>query len=637
MEVVAMASTALSPLPHHTATTIQDQRPSSRVSLPHPPAVLLERCKTLDHVLQVHAAVVKQGLVQDDLLMFKLLRSYSNSGSTRLAHLVFDRIAEPNVFFWTGLIRSYSVNGHHPQAISLYYQMQGRGVQPNAVTLSTVLKSCSVDFALRDGECIHGHALKLQLVSDVFVKSVLIDMYARCGRVQSARQLFDEITERNVVAWTAMITCYAKLGDVDVARMLFDKMPERDVVCWNAMIDGYTQHGKCSEALALFQSMLREFNMKPNEVTMLSVISACAQLGSIESGRWVHSYVRNIGLHTRVRVNTALIDMYCKCGDWDDACYVFDNMQERDIVSWNAMIAGYAMHGKSKEALQLFSELTELEFQPTDITFIGLLNACSHAGLVNDGRKFFESMRDKFGIEPKIEHYGCMVDLLGRAGLLDEAYELVKSMRIAPDPVLWGSLLGACRLHGNIKLGEQIASFLMENGLANSGTYVLLSNMFAAAGNWKEAARVRTLMKDSGVHKEPGCSSIEVNNKTHEFLAGDMNHPRCKEIHIMLDKLNELLKLEGYVPQTEIVLHDIEDKHKEQSLAIHSERLAIAFGLISTEPGTTIKIVKNLRVCVDCHTVTKMISKITGRKIVVRDRSRFHHFIDGTCSCGDYW
>ncbi|CAN6482442.1 unnamed protein product [Victoria cruziana] len=637
MEVVAMASTASTPPPHHTATTIRDHRPAFRVALPHAPAVLLEKCKALDTVLQIHATIVKQGLEEDDLLMFKLLRSYASSGSIQLAHLVFDRMAEPNVFFWTGLIRSYSVDGHHSQAISLYYQMQGRGVQPNAVTLSTVLKSCSVDFALKDGECIHGQALKLQLVSDVFVKTALIDMYARCGRVQSARELFDEITERNVVAWTAMITCYAKLGDVDAARVLFDEMPERDVVCWNAMIDGYAQHGKCSEALALFRVLLREVNVKPNEATMLSVISACGQLGSIESGRWVHSYVRNIGIHKRVRVSTALIDMYCKCGDLDDACHVFDDMQERDIVSWNAMIAGYAMHGKSKEALQLFSELIELGFQPTDITFIGLLNACSHAGLVNEGRKYFESMQDKFGIEPKIEHYGCMVDLLGRAGLLDEAYELVKSMRIPPDPVLWGTLLAACRLHGNITLGERIASFLMENGLANSGTYVLLSNMFAAAGNWKEVGRVRTLMKDSGVQKEPGCSSIEVNNKTHEFLAGDMNHPRCKEVYIMLDKLNELLKLEGYIPQTEIVLHDIEDKHKEQSLAIHSERLAIAFGLISTKPGTPIKIVKNLRVCADCHNVTKLISKITGRKIVVRDRSRFHHFIDGTCSCGDYW
>lgn len=246
-------------------------------------------------------------------------------------------------------------------------------------------------------------------------------------------------------------------------------------------------------------------------------------------------------------------------------------------------------------------------------------------------------MKDEYGIEPKIEHYGCMVNLLSRAGQLEEAYEFVQNMKIDPDPVLWGTLLGACRLHGNITLGEEIAEFLLGQNLANSGTFILLSNIYAAAGNWDGVARVRTLMKHTGIQKEPGCSSIEVDNKVHEFLAGDRRSPRSKEIYMMIKEMNQWLKAHSYTPQIDTVLHDLGEREKEQSLEVHSEKLAIAFGLISTQPGTTIKIVKNLRVCSDCHAVTKLISKITGRKIVMRDRNRFHHFANGSCSCGDYW
>lgn len=250
---------------------------------------------------------------------------------------------------------------------------------------------------------------------------------------------------------------------------------------------------------------------------------------------------------------------------------------------------------------------------------------------------FFNSMKYEYGIEPKVEHYGCMVNLLGRAGHLEEAYQLVKNMKIEPDPVLWGTLLGACRLHRNVALGEEIAEFLMSRNIASSGTYILLSNIYASAGNWDGVAKARTWMKESGVHKEPGCSSIEVHNKVHEFLAGDLRHPKSKEIYKMLEEINGWLKGQGYTPRTDTVLHDIGEKQKEKSLEVHSEKLALAFGLISTEPGTAIKIVKNLRVCLDCHAVTKLISKITGRKIVMRDRNRFHHFVNGSCSCGDYW
>lgn len=376
---------------------------------------------------------------------------------------------------------------------------------------------------------------------------------------------------------------------------------------------------------------------------MLAVLSSCGQLGALESGRWVHSYIENgkIGggvVEVEVRVGTALVDMYCKCGSLEDARKVFDRIVGRDVVAWNSMIMGYAVHGFSEEALELFCEMRGVGVKPSHVTFIAPLTACGHSGLVSKGWEVFNLMKDEYGMEPKIEHFGCKVNLLGRAGRLQEAYDLVRGMKIDPDPVMWGTLLWACRLHNNISLGQEIAEFLLSHNLATAGTYVLLSNIYDAAGNWIGAAKVRSLMKDSGVEKEPGCSIIEVNSRVHEFLAGDLRHPKSKDIYLMLEEMNCWLKTNGYAPKTDVVLHDLGEEQKELSLEVHSQKLALAFGLISsTRPGTTIKIVKNLRVCSDCHAVMKMISGITGRKIITRDRNRFHHFENGSCSCGDYW
>ncbi|XP_042503524.1 pentatricopeptide repeat-containing protein ELI1, chloroplastic [Macadamia integrifolia] len=593
---------------------------------------LIEKSKTINQLLQIHAALVRNGLEHHPMLNFKLLRSYSSLGRLDYSRVLFDRTHDPNVFFWTAIIHGHTVHGLHQQAFLLYSQMLTYGVEPNAFTFSSILKACSIE----PGRALHSHALKFRFDSDAYVRTALLCVYARGGDVVSARRLFDTMPDKSLVSLTAMITCYAKHGDVDGARLLFDRLEVRDIVCWNVMIDGYTQHGRPNETLGLFRQMMSS-NVKPDEVTILSVLSACGQLGALELGRWLHSYIKNNGIPFSVSVRSALVDMYCKCGSLEDAQLVFDRIINKDVVAWNTMIVGYSMHGLSQDALELFSRMCAMGIHPTDITFIGILSACSHGGLVLEGRAFFHSMKEKYGIEPRIEHYGCMVDLLGRAGLLDEAYELVQNMAIEPDSVIWGTLLGACRLHGNINLGENIAEFVIANGLANAGTYILLANTYAAAGNWNAVAKIRTAMKDIGVLKEPGCSSIEVHNKVHEFFAGDMKHLKSKQIYLMLEEMNGWLKAHGYTPQTDIVLQDIGEAEKEKIIAVHSEKLAIAFGLITTQPGTPIKIIKNVRVCTDCHTVTKLISKITGRKIIVRDRNRFHHFVDGSCSCGGYW
>ncbi|KAF0926871.1 hypothetical protein E2562_027727 [Oryza meyeriana var. granulata] len=597
-------------------------------------AGLLTGCASLRRARELHAAAVRGGVDGDRAVGFRLQRAYAASGRLDLAVMLLRRTQDPTTVFYTSAIHAHSSRGLHLAALALLSEMLSKGLLPTSHTLSASLPACH---GLALGRALHAYAFKLALAGDSYVATALLGMYARGGDAEAARALFDEMPDPHVVSVTAMLTCYAKMGALDDARELFDGMPHKDFICWNAMIDGYTQHGRPNEALRLFRWMLRS-GVDPDEVTFVLALSAVAQLGTAESGKWLHSYVKNSRrVRLNVRVGTALIDMYCKCGSLEDAVSVFDSINDKDIVVWNAMINGYAMHGHSRKALEMFSQLRAQSLWPTDITFIGLLNACSHSGLIDEGRKFFKSMEKEYGIAPKIEHYGCMVDLLGRAGLIEDAFHLVQSMTITPDTVMWVSLLAACRLHKNMALGQQIADYLVARGLANSGMYILLSNIYAAVGNWEEVARVRSMMKASGIQKEPGCSAIEIGRKVYEFVAGDMSHPRADEIYAMLEKMNGLVKQHGHVPQTELVLHDLDEATKEKALAVHSEKLAVAFGLISTAPGETIKIVKNLRACSDCHAVLKLISKITGRKIVFRDRNRFHHFVDGSCTCGDYW
>jgi pentatricopeptide repeat protein len=435
---------------------------------------------------------------------------------------------------------------------------------------------------------------------------------------------------------TALVDMYGKCGEIRSARAIFDSMKNKDVMTWTAMISAYAQANCIDYAFQLFVQM-RDNGVRPNELTMVSLLSLCAVNGALDMGKWFHAYIDKQGVEVDVILKTALIDMYAKCGDISGAQRLFSEAIDRDICTWNVMMAGYGMHGYGEKALKLFTEMETLGVKPNDITFIGALHACSHAGLVVEGKGLFEKMIHDFGLVPKVEHYGCMVDLLGRLGRLEEAYSFIRMMKVAPDHVMLGALLSACKIHGNLELAERVAKSLVACKNADSGTYILLSNAYSSSGKWKEAAEVRTNMREEGIEKEPGCSSIEVNNEIHEFLLGDLRHPQKEKIYKKLEELNQILRLEGYTPATEVVLHDIEKSEKEWALAIHSERLAICYGLISTKPLTTIRVVKNLRVCNDCHLTIKLISNITRRKIVVRDRNRFHHFENGVCSCGDYW
>lgn len=441
---------------------------------------------------------------------------------------------------------------------------------------------------------------------------------------------------RNVASWNSMVSGLAKCGNVDSAREVFDEMPEKNVVSWTGMISGYAQNGYFYETLALFEEMCFA-QVRPNDVTLVSVLSACANLGALGLGKRIHGFLDGNGYGLNRFVGSALIDMYSKCGMVRDALLVFERMSEKNVVVCSAMIMGLAMHGRAEEALAIFEDMRMQSILPNDITFIGVLCACCHAGLVRKGHYYFRCLSEEYSLGPKLQHFACMVDLLGRAGCLDEALRFIIKMPIKPDVVVWGALLGSCRTHSNFPLGEYAARHILELDPRHCGAYVFLCNVYARAADSGGLAKVTRMMEQSGMERIPGRSWIEVNHFVHQFFAGDKSHPENDRIYAKLDELAKLLELEGYVPNTSSVAYDIEEEEKQQSLYFHSEKIAVAFGLISTPKGTDIRVVKNLRVCGDCHSAIKLISKIVGRVIILRDSNRFHHFVGGVCSCKDYW
>ncbi|RWR93639.1 pentatricopeptide repeat-containing protein, chloroplastic-like protein [Cinnamomum micranthum f. kanehirae] len=567
-------------------------------------------------------------------------------------------------FLCNSLLFAYAASSTPTHAFSFFATQMGH-LHPNNFTFQFLLKASSKSKSVFQTVQIHSMTLKLGFGSYTFLQNAVLHCYVVCGCVVDARQVFDEMPHKdvvsfnsmihgycnsgemdaasrlfsqtpdpNVISWTAMVVGYSSIGDVAAARQLFDRMPDRDLVSWNAMISSYVQNRHPIEALNLFCQMQAE-NFTPNPVTVSSVLSACANVGALDTGKWIHVFLNKKHFRLDPFLGTALIDMYAKCGVVELALEVFGRLQERNSCTWNAMINGLATNGHAKQALDLFSKMqVDRSVRPDEVTFVGVLLACSHGGFLEEGKKHFYCTLRDYGVNPLVEHYACMVDLLGRYGLLKEAEHVIRNMTIVPDVVVWRALLGGCRLHKDVELAERVVS---EMEARDSGDYVLLSNLYASIGRWDDVEKVRKIMKDQGIQKIPGCSSIVIENTIHEFISGDKSHPRYAEINEKLEELGRKMAAVGYLAETGVVFYDIDEEEKEQALGHHSEKLAIGFGLISTAAATTIRIVKNLRVCNDCHTVTKLISKIYNREIVVRDRVRFHHFKDGECSCKDYW
>ncbi|CAL8998239.1 unnamed protein product [Prunus brigantina] len=604
-----------------------------------PPLSSLPPRPSIPQTKQAHAQIIVSGLAADSSLISHLLCFLALCPSTPFHYSLslYQSIKYPSVFATNNMIRCFAKSDSPPQSLLLFSSMLRTCVKPNNHTFTFLLQACSRALALNEGAQVHTVAVKLGFGGYVFVRNALIHLYCSCSRIECSKRLFEEnASSRDVVTWNSMLTAFVRDEQIGAAEKLFEEMPERDVISWSTMISGYVQNGRLEEGLECFKQM-REKGMRLNEATLVSVLSASAQLGLHEHGRLVHSLVESLNFPLTVSLGTALIDMYAKCGCIEQSKLLFKNMPKKDIWTWNVMICGLASHGLGKEALALFQRFIDEGFHPVNVTFIGVLGACSRAGLVSEGRRHFKLMTEKYSILPEMEHYGCMVDMLGRAGFLDEAVQLIEKMTVPPDPVLWATLLGACKIHGSIELGEKIGKKLLKLDPTHDGHYVQLASIYAKARKWEDVIRVRRLLVEQNTNKAAGWSLIEAQGTVHKFVAGDREHERSLEIYKMLEKFGTRIAESGYSPNVSSVLHDIGEEEKENAIKEHSERLAMAFGLLVTGAGDCIRIVKNLRVCEDCHEVSKIISKVFEREIIVRDGSRFHHFKDGKCSCLDYW
>lgn len=583
-------------------------------------------------------------IAKDVVSWSALAAGYARKGDVVYAKKVFNEVKnlgfQPNTVSWNGMIAGFNQSGCFLDAVLMFQQMHKHGFTSDGTSISSVLPAIGDLGYLNSGTQVHGYVIKTGFVVDKCIVSSLIDMYGKCGCALEMSLVLEDMGQVDVGACNALIAGLSRHGLVDKALRVFKELQgqgmELNVVSWTSVIACCSQHGKDIEALELFREM-QTAGVKPNSVTIPCLLPACGNIAALMHGKAAHCFSLKRGISGDVYVGSALIDMYANCGKIDLARCCFDKMPARNLVCWNAMLGAYAMHGKAKEAIEFFLWMQRSGQKPDSVSFTSLLSACSQSGLTEEGHQYFDSMSKDHGIEARVEHYACVVSLLGRAGKLEEAYSMIKKMPFEPDACVWGALLSSCRLHHNMSLGEVAADELFELEPMNPGNYILLSNIYASKGKWKEVDKIRDIMRDKGLRKNPGCSWIEVKNKVHMLLAGDKSLSQMAQILEKLHKLSMEMKRAGYSPHTDYVLQDVEEQEKEHILCGHSEKLAVVFGILNTSQGSPLRVTKNLRICGDCHAVIKFISRFEGREIFVRDTNRYHHFKDGDCSCGDYW
>ncbi|KAM7259783.1 hypothetical protein ACFE04_015524 [Oxalis oulophora] len=546
---------------------------------------------------EIHGYITVTGIGSEITACNSLVQFYMSIGFREDAEKVFSRMYYKDLVSWTTMISGYEENLLPEKALETYKKMEVGGTSPDDITLASALSACAQLGLLDFGMKLHEVANKTGLISYIIVSNTLIDMYSKCRCIDKALEVFHSMREKNVISWSSIIL-------------------------------GLRINNRSFDALFYFRQM--KTTLQPNSVTLISVLSACSRVGALMCGKEIHARALRTGVGLLGFLPNSILDMYVRCGRMGLAINQF-NLHRKDNSAWNILLRGYAGRGQGEMAVELFDNMIESKVTPDEITFISLLCACSRSGMVKKGLEYFESMKEKFSISPNLKHYACMVDLLGRAGKLQDAYEFIQKMPIDPDPAIWGALLNSCRIYRNVELGEIAARQIFEKDTERVGYYILLCNLYADSGKWDEVARVRNTMKQKGLTIDPGCSWVEVKGKLYAFLSGDKFHPQFDKISSLLEEFYEKMKA-GVVKSS--CLDEIEAS-KVEIFCGHSERHAIAFGLINTAPGMPIRVTKNLYMCESCHNIVKFISQNVRREISVRDSELFHHFKDGVCSCGD--
>lgn len=496
-------------------------------------------------VLVVHCYAVKLGINSQVYVQNGLIHVYVVCGFVSDARKVFDEISDRSLVSWNSMVAGYSKMGWCKDAFLLFNEMRELGLECDVFCLASLLSVCAQSGELCLGRFVHLYMVVTGVRIDLVLRNALLDMYAKCGDLDSARKVFDRIAEKNVVSWTSMVSAYAKHRFVESARETFDQMPVKNVVSWNSMISCYVKEGCWKEALDLFHRMC-ESGEAPDEATFVSILSACGQVGDLVMGKQVHDYILSKSITPSVAVSNALIDMYSKCGSLATAIDIFNQMSDKDTVSWNVAIAAFAMHGCGVKAVKLFEEMQASRIRPDKFTFMGLLSACSHSGLLDEGLHFFEQMTSFFAVSHQIEHYACMVDILGRGGLLEEAVRLIGRMPLKPDIVIWGALLGACRIHANIEIAKLVLKQILELEPNSSGIYTLLSNLFYESDRLQDVKNIRKLMNDSGIVKCKAISSLELDGHVYEFMVDEKRHENSDCIYTLLDQLTDHIRSAAY-------------------------------------------------------------------------------------------
>ncbi|KAL5548668.1 hypothetical protein UlMin_003899 [Ulmus minor] len=560
--------------------------------------------KSIRGVKRVFNHMTKDGFEPDLYMRNRVLLMHVRCGMMIDARKLFNEMPEKNLVSWNTIIAALVDSGDFMEAFRLFLIMWQEFSEGESRIFATMIRASAGLGLIFSGRQFHSCAVKMGVDQDIFISCALIDMYSKCGCIEDAQFVFDE-------------------------------MPKKTTVGWNSIIAGYALHGYSEEALTMYYEM-RDSGVKMDHFTFSMIVRICARLASVKHAKQAHAGLIRHGYGSDIVANTALVDFYSKWGRIEDARHVFDKMPSKNVISWNALIGGYGNHGRGNEAIELFEKMLQEGMIPNHVTFLAVLSACSYSGLSERGWKIFESMRRDHKIKPRAMHYACMIELLGREGLLDEAHALIKSAPFEPTANMWAALLTACRIHKNLELGKFAVEQLYGMEPEKLSNYVVLLNIYISSGMLKEAAGVVGTLKRKGLRMLPACSFIEVNKQSYLFHSGDKTHAQKEAIYRRVDDLMEEISKHGYIGEEKSLLPDV-DEQEERILLYHSEKLAIAFGLINSSDGTPLQVVQSHRVCSHCHSTIKLIAMVTGREIVLRDGSRFHHFKDGFCSCGDYW